>query len=348
MKSKQKVYIAISGGVDSSVAALLLKNQGYTCTCVYMNLFDTNSSARIKDAEQVAKSLKLPFKVYDFRDEFKDLVIKTFIEEYKKGRTPNPCIICNRDIKFGLLYNSCIKAGADLIATGHYAQIEKDNKNKSYVLTKAADLSKDQTYFLHRLTQKQFSRLVFPIGKLKKEEVRNLAKKHNLPTATKPESQDICFLINQNIKEYINKFLKPMEGNIVDEKGKIIGIHQGYFNYTIGQREGLGIGGGIPYYVITIKPKENEVIVGKGNKNPLLFKDRIKIEKPYWISGLAPKYPYEMNACIRYSSTPAKCVIEKDTEEYQLMFDQSQRAPTPGQSAVFYRKNICLGGSIIK
>lgn len=347
-KHNGKVYIALSGGVDSSVAAALLKQQGYNCTGVHFKLFDGETfNQNVKSVKKVCKGLNIPFKIFDFRKEFHRKVIDYFIDEYKKGRTPNPCIVCNREIKFGLFYDKAIKEGADFVASGHYARIACRSSLFAYRLLKAKDTSKDQTYFLYRLTQKQLSKTLFPIGNYVKDEVRRFAKDFNLSTFNSKESQEICFLQGQRVQDFLKKYLKPQKGDIVDTEGKVSGTHHGYFNYTIGQREGLGIGGGTPYYVVEINAKKNLVVAAKGSNHFAIFKDQIQIEKPHWISGKLPKIPLKCQVSIRYNHKPAPATLRKAHNSYIICFAEPQRAPTPGQSVVIYKGKECLGGGVI-
>jgi tRNA-specific 2-thiouridylase len=346
MKNK-KVFVTISGGVDSSVAATLLKEQGYDCTGVYFKLFDTQKAKGIwQKAQGLCKHINIPFKLYDLRKEFKRKVQAYFIQEYKNGRTPNPCVICNEQIKFGLFFDRAMKEGADLIATGHYARIFRTHHPTPYTLLMGKDKSKDQSYFLYRLNQKQLSKTLFPIGEYTKTEVKEFAKKYKLPTAKSKESQDICFLQNKSINEYLKKFIRTNEGNITDAKGNVLGTHDGYFKYTIGQREGLGLSGG-PYYVVGIDAKKNTVIVTNSNTSNYLLKSEIRIKSPSWIRGKAPKLPLKCQVSIRLNHSPQKATLNRKENSYIITFKESQRAPTPGQSAVVYKGEECLGGGII-
>lgn len=344
----KNVFIALSGGVDSSVAASLLCKQGYNCTGVYMKLFNDKD---FKDNKAVVKSIckkiNIPLKIYDFRKEFEQKIIVEFINEYKKGKTPNPCIICNQKFKFGLFLHKAMKDGADMIATGHYVRKAASNHFSDFKILRGKDKAKDQSYFLYRLNQKQLSKSLFPLGNYTKKQVRNLAKKMNLLTSDRKESQEICFLTNKKLKDFLEIHIRPKEGDIITVNGKRIGTHDGYFNFTIGQREGLGIGGGTPYYVVALNASKNQVIVAKGSDNSYLFKSIIQIEKPHWISDRSPKLPLKCKVSIRYNHNPLSAVLKKANNKYTIHFKQSQRAPTPGQSAVIYEGDECLGGEII-
>ncbi len=348
LEKTKKCFIAMSGGVDSSVAAYLLVQQGYKCTGVYMKLFnDKEYNNKIKDIKIICQRLNIPLKIYDFRKQFKQKVIEIFISDYKNGITPNPCIICNSEIKFGLFLDKALKDGADLIATGHYAKI-KFNKSKSiYSLYKGKDEQKDQSYFLYRLNQKQLSRTLFPLSNYNKVDVIGIAKKLNIINPQTKESQEICFLANTNLQKFLKKYIKVGKGKILNIKKQELGNHHGYFNYTIGQREGLGIGGGTPYYVIRINAKKNQVIVAKGKNNKRLFRNKIQINKINWIKGKNPKLPLKCKVSIRYNHKPVNATFKKESNRYFTYFHTPQRAPTSGQSAVFYKGDKCLGGGII-
>lgn len=357
-KSNQKVFIALSGGVDSSVAAALLQKKGYDCTGVYLKLYKGRTSKQGEQyAKEVCKKLAIPFLTYDFQKEFKQKVINYFLEEYKKGKTPNPCIVCNRELKFGLFFDRAMREGADFIATGHYTRVANRSPSalsiveglSAFRLLQAKDNSKDQSYFLYRLTQKQLSRTLFPIGEIgSKAEVRKLAKKIKLPTCKRSESQEICFLQGKKVQDFLKKYLKPKKGKIIDTNGTVLGIHNGYFNYTIGQREGLGIGGGTPYYVVKVDLNRNLVIAVKRPQHTALYKDKIQIKKPHWISSKAPKLPFKCQVSIRYNHKPARATLNKAGKNYIIHFTTPQRAPTPGQSAVIYKAKECLGGGVIR
>jgi len=356
MRKELKIIVAMSGGVDSSVAAALLKKQGCDVAGVFMRLYD---SPRFREGEKRAKKvagiLKIPIRVLDLRKEFKKVVIDHFLEEYKRGRTPNPCVVCNKEIKFGLLLKKALEMGADYLATGHYARkreiknhpAESGTKIKNYELLRGRDKNKDQSYFLWRLNQNQLKHILFPVGDYTKTQVRKLAKKFKLPVFEAPESQEICF-ISDSIGNFLAQHIKPKPGRIVDSSGKIIGQHRGLAFYTIGQRKGIGISGG-PHYVLKKDLRRNVLIVIKSKKD--LNKKELTAEKVNWVLGRVPKLPLKIKAKIRYRSTPAPAVIKKckpKAKVCSLTFDRLQRAITPGQSVVFYQGNQILGGGIIK
>jgi len=341
MKKDRKVVVAISGGVDSSVAAALLKKRNFEVIGVFMRLNNFSMEAEMR-AKAVAKILNIPFRILDLRKDFQKIVIKYFLDGYKKGITPNPCVICNKEIKFGLLMEKAFKMEADFVATGHYARIKK--KFTTYSLLKGKDKNKDQSYFLWKLSQKQLKNILFPLGNYTKEKVRGIARELKLPTFNTPESQEVCF-VKDNINIFLNKHIKLKKGNIVDKKGDILGKHKGLPLYTIGQRKGIGLSGG-PYYVSGSDLKRNNLIVTENQKD--LLKKELTVKNINWISGKIPKLPMKAMVKIRYRSPSATAVIVKlDTRRYGLTFTKSQRAITPGQSAVFYRGQEVLGGGII-
>lgn len=334
----------MSGGVDSSVSAALLKKEGYDITGVFMKLC---SGFDEKQAQKVAKKLGIPFYVFNFEKEFKKKVVDYFLRVNKLGLTPNPCVVCNKEIKFGLLLEKALVLGADYIATGHYARLQHER------LLKARDKNKDQTYFLWRLNQKILKRVLFPVGDYTKTEVRKLAKKFRLPTANATESQEICF-IQTTINDFLRKHLKSKPGKIVDPGGNILGEHQGLCFYTIGQRKGIKLPGG-PFYVLDKDLKKNLLIVSKNEKdyNPpttwqgktyySLYKKELIAKEINWISGKAPKLPLKVMAKIRYRHEPTLAIVNKG----KIVFPKPQRAVTPGQSVVFYKGQELLGGGII-
>ena len=391
--AKTRVVVAMSGGVDSSVAAYLLKKDGYDVLGVFMkNWHDTNVTISKEcpwledsyDAMLVAEKLSIPFQVIDLSKDYKKKIVDYMFEEYKNGRTPNPDILCNREIKFDLFLDIAIKLGADYIATGHYAQVTESKKsNKSlFHLKSGKDKSKDQSYFLCQLNQFQLSKTIFPIGKINKKDVRKIAKKNNLITADKKDSQGLCFIGKVKLPDFLQQSLKPKNGNVVlidksyygyksysnpkgikitskkikynKSDGEIIGHHNGAHFYTIGQRQGLKIGGvksgnGEPWFVIKKDFKTNELVVGQGHNHPALLKDGLVASGMHWIKGMHPKENWVYSAKTRYRQPDAPCEIDnlKD-EQATIIFGQKQWAVTPGQSVVIYESNICLGGGFIK
>ena len=374
----KKVIVAMSGGIDSAVAVALLKKQStspeyFACGSAqaprrvdvvggFMRLVDLpNFRESEKRAKGIAKILGIPFFVLDLRKEFQKQVIDYFLKEYRAGRTPNPCVVCNKKIKFGLFLKEAKKRGADFIATGHYARrspVGLRREIPNYKLLKAKDRYKDQSYFLWQLNQRQLKHILFPLGNYTKTEVKNLAKKFGFLKFVRQESQEICF-IETTTDDFLRKYLKQKPGKIINNKGEIIGKHQSLAFYTIGQRKTIGLSGG-PYYVLDKDKKKNSLIVTK-NENDL-YKKEVIAKNVNWISGRVPKLPLEVKAKIRYRHKPASSVILELSEvqlpnikkykiqntKYDIQFDKSQRAITPGQSVVFYRGQELLGGGIIE
>ncbi|KPJ57383.1 hypothetical protein AMJ49_01990 [Parcubacteria bacterium DG_74_2] len=360
--NKQKrVIVAMSGGIDSSVAAVLLKRTGFDVVGVFMKFWlpstkdglvgDWNrccSPEAESRARKVAKILNIPFYVFNFENEFKKRIVDYFLASYKKGATPNPCVVCNKEIKFGLFLEKALKLNADFVTTGHYARTKK-NKNKTYLL-RAKDKAKDQSYFLWQLSQKQLSKVLFPIGDYKRKEVEELAKKFKLsPVLGIKKSFEICF-VQTTINVFLKRCLKEKPGPIVEKSHygvkKIIGEHKGLWFYTIGQRRGIGLTGG-PYYVLDKNLKKNLLIVTKREKD--LYKKDLIAKRVNWISGKIPKLPLKVKAKIRYRHQPALATIIKNPKPkiYHLNFHRPQRAITSGQSVVFYKSDELLGGGII-
>jgi tRNA-specific 2-thiouridylase len=335
----KKVICAMSGGVDSSVAAALLNKQGFDVIGCWLKLWpERNFSNRAQETvKKITLKLGIPFLVFDFSREFKKKVVDYFLTEYQKGRTPNPCVKCNKEIKFGIFFKKALASGADYIASGHFARI----KNKK--LLTARDKKKDQSYFLYNLTQKQLEKILFPIGDYSKSEVKELAKDFKIAGLVRPESKDICFLKGRH-QDFLKKYLKLKPGPILNTSGKRIGRHQGLSLYTIGQRKEIEVPGALPYYVLKLNFKNNTLIVTDDEKD--LYKKELIAEKVNWISGKAPKLPLKIKAKIRYLHPVSSAVIK--SHEYKIVFSKPQRAITPGQSIVFYRGQELLGGGIIR
>jgi len=340
----KRVVVAMSGGVDSSVAAFLLKEQGFDVIGLTMRL----SSAPSGDAERVARRLGIPHRVVDYRREFERDVIKYFCSEYKKGRTPNPCVVCNRKIKFGKLLESAKALDADFLATGHYARIGRDEAFGRYFIREAADKSKDQSYFLFDLDQRQLKSMLFPLGDIEKAEVKKIAKAAGLKAVhDKPESQDICFIRGKGYREFISGRIKGIRpGKVVDTRGKYMGMHKGIAFYTIGQREGLGIAAGKPIYVVKLDPRRNEVTVGDAGevKGRELTANNVR-----WMCKDGLSKPVRAQAKIRYNRRKLACRITPlSARRVKAVFDEPQHAITPGQALVVYDGEKVLGGGWIE
>ena len=357
----------MSGGVDSSVAAALLLKDGYDVTGAFMVDYDDPERpgscwhSDYEDALRVCAKLGIKLLRLDFRKEYKKLVLDYMYKEYEAGRTPNPDVLCNKYIKFGVWLDKAKELGFDLVATGHYARLERETPNpksqfpnksklsKSKIkLLQAKDKNKDQTYFLHQLTQKQLQSTVFPLGKYTKPEVRKLAQKFNLPTAEKEESMGICFIGEVPMKEFLQKKIKSKKGKIINSAGEILGEHDGLAFYTIGER-GLKLGKGTtgrPYFVVSKNIKDNELVVGHED-DPMLYKKEIQIGEINWISGQPPKFPLKCKVRLRHRQELQNCVISNKNNKIFVNFSKPERAPTPGQFAVFFLKGECLGGGVI-
>jgi len=338
--SGKKVIIAISGGVDSAVAAALLKKQGFDVFGAHFCFFDGASAKKSLDkAKNVAKALGIPLEIVDARKGFRKKIIDYFIESYKKGITPNPCVACNKEMKFSLLLDLLKKYKADYIATGHYARIIRQK------LFEAKDKTKDQSYFLYRLNQKELAKIIFPLGDLEKSEVRKLAKKFKFPIFGEKESQDVCFLASSDINRFLRKNIKPRHGNIVDESGKILAKHKGLPFYTIGQRKGIEIGGIGPYFVVGKNSRRNELIISNDSKKLLVKK--LEVNRVNWTDKKI-KLPLKAQVQIRYHAEKISAIINP-SKSGRLAVETKKplRAVTPGQSAVFYKKDEVLGGGII-
>lgn len=350
-RSKKKVILGMSGGVDSCTASYLLKEQGYDVIGVHIQVWKNNPHTRkdfsqaIKDAQATADILNIPLIVFNMERDFQKYVIEYFVKEYESGRTPNPCVACNRYVKFASLLKKAKEMGIEYIATGHYARVEQ--KDGRYLLRKAKDESKDQSYVLYNLTQEQLSKTLFPLGMCRKEEVREIAKKVELDIASKPDSQEICFIDDNDhyrfIRDYTNR--EPSRGEFVDTQGNVLGYHEGITKYTIGQRRGLGISTGKPLFVLDIDIENNRVILGD---NDNLFTKEIYAEKLNWISIKELTTPLKVKAKIRYKAKEASATVENiGNGKVKVVFNKKQRAATSGQSVVFYNRDYVVGGGII-
>jgi tRNA-specific 2-thiouridylase len=339
---KGKVAVALSGGVDSSTAALLLKESAYEVIGVHMCLWDSHRSEYQEHrTENICRILDIPYHQVDLQKEFESCVVDYFCREYQQGRTPNPCVACNQHIKFGLLLDKALALGAEYLATGHYARVE--HFRDGHRLLKAADVRKDQSYFLYTLTQEKLGHVLFPLGRHSKDEVKQMAKQAGLPTARR-SSQDICFISQKNYGAFLSQRFSTQPGDVVDTQGKRLGQHRGIAFYTIGQRHGLGLASGEPLYVIRIEPESNRIVLGHEKE---LYSQKLAAQKLNWISGKAPREPLTARAKIRYKSKEAEAVVFFSNDSVDVHFAQPQKAVTPGQAIVFYNTNEVLGGGII-
>ena len=346
MLDKKKVLLGMSGGVDSSVSALLLKEKGYEVIGITMQLW-CDDKKTVEDAKKVCDKLGIEHHVVNYKEEFKKYVIDDFINKYLDAKTPNPCIECNRYLKFGMMWEKAKELGAYYIATGHYAKTCYSEKYKRYVIKKSDSIKKDQSYVLYNIPKEIIEHIIFPLQSFEsKDDIRNIAIKNGLSVANKPDSEDICFIPNGDYKEFIEKKakFKPKEGNIVDKKGNILGKHNGLYKYTIGQRKGLGISNPVPLFVIDFNKLKNELIVGEEKD---LYKDSLLAADINWLVDNV-KTGIKVNAKIRYAAEPKPAKIILLTKGYaRVIFDEPQRAITPGQSVVFYDGDVVLGGGKI-
>ena len=350
------VVVGMSGGVDSSVAAYLLQKQGYKVQGLFMQNWQNEpseictSEIDFKDASKVCDQLDIPLHKANFSDEYWDRVFKEFLSEHEKGRTPNPDILCNREIKFKSFLDYALKIGADHIATGHYAKIKHQGDHT--LLMRAKDLNKDQTYFLHEVSGKEFAKCIFPLEGLNKNEVREIAKKNNFINHNKKDSVGICFVGERNLKDFLKRFIKFENGNIKDSEGNIVGTHPGALLFTQGQRQGLNVGGvkdkpELPWYVYDKSIKLNEVYVCQGEFNNLLMSDGLLMEEMKWINKEVKLDKLDCEVQVRHRGKPVKCTAHFLEKGVEVLFSEKIRAIAPGQSAVLYKNNECLGGGII-
>ena len=342
-----KVYVGMSGGVDSSLTAALLREQDHEVVGVYMKNWTQDLPGMkcpwaddLADAKRVAVQLGIDFKVFDFENEYKHKVVDYMIEEYKLGRTPNPDIMCNQEVKFKLFLETALDDGADMIATGHYARVENG------VLKLAVDTNKDQTYFLYRVTEEALKKTLFPLGELTKPKVREMAQERGLYTAAKKDSQGICFVGQIGIREFLSQYVEQTAGPIIDKKsGKVLGQHDGAIFYTIGQRHGLDLGGGLPYYVVGKDMDKNEVYITTDLNDDSLWKPELTLASVHWINDAPPEGDYAVR--VRHRAPLADAHLSYEGDTVRLILKNPERAVAAGQSVVIYKGDVCLGGGIV-
>ena len=354
----ERIVVGMSGGVDSSVTALLLKRAGHDVVGLFMKNWEDDDNDEycstredLIDAAAAADAIGIELEAVNFAAEYKDRVFAEFLREYQAGRTPNPDVLCNAEIKFKAFLDHALALGATRIATGHYAKVVQCNG--SFELHRGIDSTKDQSYFLHRLTQAQLAKVVFPLGDKKKSEVRRLAAEARLPNHAKKDSTGICFIGERPFREFLNKYLPREPGAIVTPQGMRVGTHIGLAFYTIGQRKGIGVGGtaggaGDAWYVAQKDPGSNSLVVVQGHDNPLLMKNSLRAEDASWVAGEAPAAGATHSARTRYRQADSACVVTRSAEDaIAVEFAQPQWAVTPGQSVVLYDGSVCLGGAVI-
>lgn len=353
-----RVIVGMSGGVDSSVSALLLQQQGYEVEGLFMKNWEEDDGTEyctakedLADAQAVCDKIGIKLHTANFAAEYWDNVFEHFLAEYKAGRTPNPDILCNREIKFKAFLDYALALGADLIATGHYVR-RRDHEGQSELL-KGLDPNKDQSYFLHAVGGAQIAKSLFPVGELEKPQVRAIAEQHGLATARKKDSTGICFIGERRFRDFLKQYLPAQPGNIETTEGKIIGQHHGLMYHTIGQRQGLGIGGQKDateeaWYVLDKDMQRNVLVVGQSNDHPRLFSTALHASHIYWVNPVDLSQPRRLTAKVRYRQSDQACTLSCTPEGYRAHFDQPQRAVTPGQSVVFYDGEVCLGGGVIE
>ena len=355
MSTHPTIAVGMSGGVDSSVSALLLKQQGYRVFGLFMKNWEERdeqgvcrSASDAEDVRRVCEQIDVPCYTLNFVDEYRHHVFTRFIEEFEQGFTPNPDILCNQEIKFKVFFEKALQLGADGLATGHYCQNQAFEGR--HCLVKGKDRSKDQTYFLYTLNHAVLDKVLFPVGGLEKSEVREIARQHGLATADKKDSTGICFIGERHFRTFLSQYIALQPGNFETLEGKIVGRHSGAAYYTLGQRKGLGIGGaGAAWFVIGKDMKRGVVFVEQGADHPALYSSELTAAKLTWVSGEPPACPFRCQAKIRYRQADQACVIEQIEEERAYVtFPEPQRAITPGQSIVFYSDEVCLGGGVIQ
>ncbi|UQS85534.1 tRNA 2-thiouridine(34) synthase MnmA [Apilactobacillus apisilvae] len=358
--SKTRVVVGMSGGVDSSVSAYLLKQQGYDVIGVFMKNWDDTDENGVctatedyKDVAKVASEIGIPYYSVNFEKEYWDRVFTYFLEEYKKGRTPDPDVICNKEIKFRAFLDYALELGADYIATGHYSRLERDSQGHNHLL-RGSDDNKDQTYFLSQLSAEQLDRVMFPIGDMEKPKVREIAKEAGLATADKKDSMGICFIGEKNFKSFLSNYLPATSGKMMTFDGEVKGTHDGLMYYTIGQRRGLGIGGdgtdNRPWFVVGKDLSKNILYVGKGYENKHLYADYLDASDIFWINDITNRgNDFRCTAKFRYRQTDVNVTVHlnDDGKSLRVIFDEPARAVTPGQAVVFYDGDECLGSGII-
>jgi tRNA-uridine 2-sulfurtransferase len=343
---QKRVFIAISGGVDSSVSAHLLKQGGYEVAGIHLQLYPRSKEAAEKNTaelERTCQLLDIPLYYLNLETEFYSRIIGPFCREYENGYTPNPCIQCNRFIKFGRLLERVKELGGDYLATGHYARIEKSGG--VYLLKKGLDQSKDQSYFLYVLGQKELARVLFPVGGMLKSEVKKIAAGLGLPALEKQESQDICFIPDNDSRAFLSSRLPARPGEIVDTSGKVLGEHKGLAFYTVGQRQGMGVSASQPLYVLRMETQNNRLIVGFQSQ---LYRDSLTAGSVHWVAGQPPEKDPEISARVRYRTKEVEAALCIQGDKVQVRFTEPQRAIAPGQSVVFYQGDIVLGGGLIE
>jgi tRNA-uridine 2-sulfurtransferase len=360
--AKQRVVIGLSGGVDSAVSAWLLKEQGHEVVGLFMKNWEDDDDSEYcstrqdwLDAASVADVLGIDIEAVNFADQYKDRVFADFLREYSAGRTPNPDVLCNAEIKFKAFLDHATALGAESIATGHYARVRRIDEQAParFELLRGLDASKDQSYFLHRLNQQQLSRAMFPVGELRKTQVRDIAAQLKLPNATKKDSTGICFIGERPFREFLNRYLPTQPGPVLNDQGDVVGEHIGLAFYTLGQRKGIGVGGfkggdGQPWYVAAKDMARNTLTIVQGHDHPLLLSHQLNAQDVSWVAGQAPQDLGTLGAKTRYRQSDAACsLISESADQFALSFARPQWAVTPGQSAVLYEGEVCLGGGII-